>query len=240
MTKELFLQDHYMKNCSAMVTEVIDDKNVVLDQTVFYPQGGGQPSDIGELTNYNGDLYKVVSVKKIDGRIVHELDREGVKKCDMIECSIDWERRYKLMRFHTSAHILSRVLFLETGSLITGNQLDVELSRMDFSSTSFNSDSAKMFEEKTNQVISLNFDVNIFFEKFETAMQRPHLFRLKNALPKNLEMLRIVSIGDFDVQADGGTHVKNTSEIGKVKILKTENKGKENKRLYWTLDNAKY
>jgi len=235
LTKELFLHDHYLKTCTAEVLEVVDGKKIVLDRTVFYPQGGGQPSDFGELKTGKGS-FSVLSVRRMDGKILHEVDREGLQKGVGVECTLDWQRRHKLMRFHTSAHLLAKVLFNETGALITGNQLEEEQSRMDFSSGAVEKEQLKVFEEKTNEVISQNLEARISFEKFGDAMKRPGLFRLKNVLPKNLPELRIVSIGEFDAQADGGTHVANTQEIGRIKILRLENKGKENRRIYWELE----
>ena len=234
LTEELFLHDHYLKSCTARVKRV-DGMRVVLDRTVFYPQGGGQPFDKGTITR-NGEKFEVLSVRKENGEIFHELNKQGLAEGDSVECAIDWDYRYKLMRFHTSAHVLARVLSNETNSLITGNQLGAEESRMDFSASSFGMEQAKGFEEKANQVIAQNLPVTVSFEKAEDAFKRPELFRLKSVLPKNLSVLRIVSIGDFDVQADGGTHVANTSEIGRIRITRTENKGKENRRVYWRLE----
>lgn len=234
MTQELFLHDHYLKSCTASVKRT-EGLRVVLDRTVFYPQGGGQPFDKGTIS-CNGETFEVLAVRKENGESFHELNKQGLKQGDSVECEIDWVHRYKLMRFHTSAHVLARVLSNETGSLITGNQLGAEESRMDFSASSFGMEQAKKFEEKANAVIDQNLPVKVSFEKAEDAFRRPELFRLKSVLPKNLEVLRIVSIGDFDVQADGGTHVANTKEIGRIRITRTENKGKENRRVYWTLE----
>lgn len=213
----------------------VEGMRLALDRTVFYPQGGGQPFDKGKISR-NGESFEVLSVRKENGEIFHELNKPNLKEGDKVECAIDWVYRYKLMRFHTSAHILARVLSNETGSLITGNQLDAEESRMDFSASSFGMEEAKEFEEKVNQVICQNLAVTVSFEKAEDAFKRPELFRLKSVLPKNLAVLRIISIGDFDVQADGGTHVANTSEIGQIRVTRTENKGKENRRVYWRLE----
>ena len=234
LTEELFLHDHYLKSCTASVKR-IEGLRVVLDRTVFYPQGGGQPFDKGTISR-NGESFGVLSVRKENGEIFHELNKQGLKQGDSVECAIDWVHRYKLLRFHTSAHILARVVSNETGSLITGNQLGVDESRMDFSAQSFGMEQAKNFEEKANAVISKNLPVTVSFEKAEDAFKRPELFRLKSVLPKNLAVLRIVSIGDFDMQADGGTHVANTSEIGKIRVPRTENRGKENRRVYWALE----
>lgn len=235
MTKELYWQDSYQKKCSSTIVSMASEKLAVMDQTVFYPQGGGQPSDTGVLRRGNEE-FRVVFTKKVGPDIALELDKTGLKEGDSVETELDWSRRYKLMRMHTSAHILAKVIFDATGSLITGNQLGENESRMDFNVAEFNKEIAESFIAKANQIVQQDLEVKAEFLEYEKAMQRPELFRLKDVLPKNIPLLRIVSIGDFDVQADGGTHVRNTPEIGMLKLLKIENKGKENRRKYWTLE----
>ncbi len=235
MTKELFLTDSHARMCLARVVELAGPLGVVLDQTVLYPQGGGQPNDTGKLLR-NSEEFRVTGVKRMDGKIVHFADKAGLSVGDVVSVEVDWVRRYALMRMHTAAHVLARVLSLETGALISGNQLDTVQSRMDFSARDFDKEAWKSFEKKTNEVLARDLMVSVSFEKFEEAMKRPELFRLKNVLPKNLSVLRIVSIGDFDSQADGGTHVARTSEVGRISILKMENKGAQNRRIYWTLE----
>src|SRR3989344_1381720 len=211
MAKKLFLDDSYLKECEATVLKA-EGKFVVLDQTIFYPQGGGQPSDEGKIISAKGE-YKVVFGKSFGEDVSHEVDREGLATGEKVKCVLDWERRKKLMRMHTSAHILAGVIHKEIGALITGNQLDLQKSRMDFNVKEFDKGLLKSFEEKANETIARELDVNISYEERKNALARPELFRLKDVLPKNIPVLRIVSIGDFDVQADGGTHVKNTKEI---------------------------
>src|SRR3989344_5581667 len=206
MTELLCLIDSYMKEFSAKIT-AIEGKSIVLDKTAFYPHGGGQPSDVGKIL-FNGKEHKVISVKKAGANVLHELDSiDGLHVGAVVHGVIDWHCCYKLMRFHTSAHILAAVIFRETGKLITGNQLDETYSRMDF-------------------------DVENYSQEF---LKVPELVRLKDIMPPAISVWRIVKIGDLDIQADGGTHVKNTSEIGKIHITKTENKGKSNRRVYWEL-----
>lgn len=238
MTEKLFLTDSYLRGCDATVlkAEKIEGKNfAVLDHTIFYPQGGGQPSDTGKIIGENGDEYKVIFAKNMGEDVSHEVEREGLKAGDKVKCVIDWEKRYKLMRMHTSAHILAAAINKEIGALITGNQLDTQQSRMDFNVKDFDRELLKKFEEKVNEVIAQDLRVSVSFEEREKALQRPELFRLKDVLPKDIPVLRILSIGDFDVQADGGTHVKSTKEIGKFKIVDFKNKGAENRRIYWEL-----
>ncbi|MDO8624486.1 MAG: alanyl-tRNA editing protein [Candidatus Diapherotrites archaeon] len=235
LTKELFLSDHYQKECQATITKLLSPTEVVLDQTVFYPQGGGQPFDTGVLEK-DGESYTVTAVKRSPEGIVHHVDRVGLAVGDRVSGKIDWRRRYRLMRSHTSAHLLANVLWRELAALITGNQLDLDQCRMDFSAKEFDRNLLKSFEAKTNALVDANIPVAISFEKFEEAVKRPELFRLKDVLPKNIPVLRILSIGDVDVQADGGTHVARTKEVGHIQITDLKNKGAQNRRIYWELE----
>ena len=235
MTELLYLNDSYLKAFEAKVVSVTDGKFVVLDKCAFYPQGGGQPSDTGCLEK-EGIKMKVVFAKKIGGDVSLQVENCELTEGDVVKGVLDWEKRYKFMRMHTTAHILSAVIFKELGCLITGNQLGEEKSRMDFNVEDFDRDLILSFEEKANNEIKKNVPVTISVMPTEEAFKNESLFRLKDILPKGLKELRIVKIGDIDIQADGGTHVKNTSEIGKVKIIKLENKGSNNKRIYFTLE----
>ncbi len=234
MTKELYWHDSYQKKCQSKVVSLASEKLVVMDQTVFYPQGGGQPTDTGVLRRGNEE-FKVVFTKKVGPDIALEVDKLGLKEGDSVETELDWSRRYKLMRMHTSAHILAKVIFDETGSLITGNQLGENESRMDFNVIEFNAGIAQGYRDRANKVIRENLEVTASIMPFAEAMKKPELFRLKDVLPKTIPELRVVSIGTFDVQADGGTHVRLTGEIGALSLVRIENKGKENRRIYWSL-----
>lgn len=234
MTQKLYLDDSYLKECEAEIVKA-EGKFVELDKTIFYPQGGGQPSDTGKI--FRGkDEFKVVSAKNSEGKVLHETDKEGLKVGDTVKCVLDWEQRYKYMRMHTSAHIMAQIVLKELGALITGNQLGLEETRMDFSVPEFDKELLKSFEGKANEIIEKNLPITVSYEERETALKRPELFRLKDVLPKNIPILRIVAIGDFDIQADGGTHVKTTKEIGKIRITDFKNKGAENRRIYWKLE----
>ncbi len=236
MTEIIYLKNSYAKECEATITKV-ERKFIITDKTVFYPQGGGQPTDTGKIVNVESNKkYRVIFAKKIGEDVSHEVDSEGLKEGDKVKIVLDWERRHNLMRMHTSAHILAGVIHNEIGALITGNQLDLEQSRMDFNVPEFDKELLKSFEEKSNEIIKQDLQITVSFEERETALKRPELFRLKDVLPKNIPELRIISIGNFDVQADGGTHVKSTKEIGKMKITNFKNKGAENRRIYWKLE----
>src|SRR3989338_4044485 len=130
MTKQLYLEDSYLKICTALVSAV-QGTVITLDQTIFYPIGGGQACDTGTLLA-NGEVYRVISVQKVSGEVYHQVDREGLGVGDQVTCTIDWDRRHRLMRSHTAAHLLSGLLSTKTGAQITGNQLEPDKSRMDF------------------------------------------------------------------------------------------------------------
>jgi misacylated tRNA(Ala) deacylase len=235
VTKLLFLEDSYLKEFSAEVLEKNND-GVVLDQTAFFPQGGGQPFDRGKLF-FEGKEFRVLEVKKDFGKVWHNLESaQGLEVGAKVTGKIDWKNRFCLMRMHTSAHIIAAVIFNSTGKLITGNQLGWPESRMDFNADqSFNLERVKELEKAANAEIAKNLEVKVSFLPREKALENPALVRLKDAMPPALKKWRIVKIGSLDIQADGGTHVKNSGEIGLIEIIKTQNKGAGNKRIYWRL-----
>jgi len=231
MTELLYLRDSYLREFDAQVLEIAEN-SVVLDRTAFYVQGGGQPCDTGSLGE-----KKVLEVVKKEGKVLHKLESiEGLKVGEKVHGVIDWERRYWFMRMHSSAHILAGVIFKETWKMITGNQLGNPESRVDFNTENYAPEFFKSIEDKANEVIAQNLEQKISFMPREEALKIPELFRLKDVFPKEIPEFRIVSIGEFDIQADGGTLVQNTQEIGRVKITRTENKGAQNRRFYWTLE----
>ena len=234
MAEPVYLSDSYCRECAATVLEMPEQRKAVLDRNLFSPRGGGQPFDRGFIQTEE-EKFVVLSVEKKDGKIVHELDREGLKSGDAVKCILDWERRHKLMRMHTAAHILAGMFASETGALITGNQIEEDKSRFDFSLENF--DRAKFDEivEKANSAIGKNIELKIYSLAREEAMKIPGIVKLASALPPSIPILRIVEIPGADIQADGGTHVKNTSEIGKIEILKLDNKGASNRRMYFAL-----
>ncbi len=205
---------------------------IVLDKTAFYPNSGGQPHDTGKIVK-DGIEYPVVYVGKFSGKISHEVSKEGLKEGDSIKGIIDWDRRYALMRMHTAAHIISEVFHRDSGALITGNQLDMDKSRIDFSLENFDREKMSGYFAKANEIVNKNLNVKTYFLPREEAMKIENITKLANVLPPNVKELRIVEIESFDTQADGGTHVKSTKEVGKVEFLKAENKGKNNRRVYF-------
>ena len=234
MSEVLYMNDSYLKEFDAKVLSVKDDKFVILDRTAFYPNAGGQPYDTGKMVR-DGEEFPVVFVGKFSGEISHEIGRPGLNEGDSVHCIIDWERRYKHMRMHTTAHIVSTIINRETGALITGNQLGFEQSRIDFDLENFDREAFSGYIEKANEVISRNLDVSVTSMPRSEVEASPELCKLAKGLPPGIDVLRMVKIGDVDIQPDGGTHVKNTSEIGKVELVKLENKGKSNRRLYFRL-----
>ncbi len=234
MTKALFLADSYQRECDAVVVSVNDGKYVVLDQTVFYAKGGGQPPDTGKIVK-DHETYDVVYVGKFSGEISHEIDHAGLAVGDKVQCILNWERRYKLMRSHTAAHVLAALLNSGTGALITGNQLEEDHVRFDFSLETFDRELLETYLNKANELFGRDIPVKWYELPREEALKIPGVVKMAEALPPDIPVLRIVEIVGVDKQADGGTHVMNLKEVGKVELLKTENKGKNNRRIYFKL-----
>ncbi len=231
MTRRLFWDDMYLREFDAEV-ELVEGNRVVLDQTAFNPRGGGLVSDTGRL---NG--MKVIEATKEGDNVFHMLEAPAeLRVGDRVHGVLDWDRRFRIMRMHTSAHILSAVVNRETGALITGNQISPDESRVDFNLDNFDREKMSYYIEKVNEAVGRGLEVKTYFMKRDEALASPGFVKLANAMPPSLDMLRIVEIGDIDTQADGGVHVKNTREIGKVVGVKTENKGKSNRRLYFTVE----
>jgi misacylated tRNA(Ala) deacylase len=234
MTKALFLIDSYLKEAEATVTSVKDGKYVTLGQTIFYAKGGGQPHDTGQIIKGN-EGYNVVYVGKFSGDISHEVDHTGLRAGDTVHCVLNWERRYKLMRSHTAAHVLAALLNKGTSALITGNQLEEDHVRFDFSLEKFDRNILEAYLAKANELFGTDVPVKWYELSREEALKIPRIVKMAEAFPPDLPTLRIVEIVGVDKQADGGTHVKNLNEIGKVELIKTENKGKNNRRIYFKL-----
>lgn len=234
MTNALYLEDAYMKEFEANVESVKDNKYVVLDKTVFYPNAGGQPYDTGKFIKDNEE-FNVVFVAKFGDMISHEVDKPGLQPGDKVKGIINWDRRYRLMRSHTAAHVLSAIFHKEINALITGNQLDLDKSRIDFDLENFDREKISDYVAKANELIEKDLPVRSYYISREDALKRPEIARLAKGLPPTINKIRIVAIGDFDEQADGGTHVKSLKEIGPLEVIKCENKGKSNRRVYFKL-----
>jgi Ser-tRNA(Ala) deacylase AlaX len=229
------LIDSYLKESPATVLSMKDGKYVTLDQRIFYPRGGGQPHDRGKIIK-GDEVFNVVYVGKFSGEISHEVDHAGLQVGDNVYCVLNWERRYKLMRSHTAAHVLAALLNKGTGALITGNQLGEDHVRFDFSLEKFDRVLLESYLAKANELFGTDLPVKWYELSREEAMKIPGVVKMAAGVPPDLPALRIVEIVGVDRQADGGTHVKNLNEVGKVELVKTENKGKNNRRIYFKLN----
>ena len=230
----MYLNDSYLSENEATILSVKDGKHVILNQTIFYPKGGGQPWDTGKMV-FRYKSYKVVYVGKFSGEISHEVDTDGLQKGDIATCVLDWNRRYKLMRSHTAAHVFASLLCKGTGALVTGNQLDVEKIRFDFNLKNFDREILQEHLEKANMYFERDIPVKWYELPREEALKIPGVIKMAEALPPNIPFLRLVEIVGLDIQADGGTHVRNLKEVGQIELIKAQNKGKYNRRVYFKL-----
>jgi len=235
LTKALYLEDSYLRECDATVVKVTDGRYIVLDQTVFYPKGGGQLWDTGKMIR-GDDVFNVIYVGKFGGEISHEVDREGLRVGDRVHCVIDWDRRYKFMRSHTAAHVFASLICNETGALVTGNQIEEDKVRFDFSLERLDRELIMRYVEKANELFKKDIPVIWYELPREEALKIPGIIKMAEAFPPDVPSLRIVEIVGVDKQADGGTHVRNLREVGRIRLLKLESKGKLNKRVYFTLE----
>jgi len=240
MTNQLYLMDCYLQEFEAKILSVGEDgTSIILDKTLFYPTSGGQPNDTGKLVSNDGKTFLVKDVIKNSQDIVHKVDECGLKADMHVKGIIDWDRRYVLMRYHTASHILATIIHNETGAEITGNQLYTDKARVDFSLENFDRSLMNSFENKANAIITENLSISFRVLDREQAFMIPSLVKLRKSLPESIINVRVVDIEnesiDFDHQACGGTHLKNTSEIGKIEIFDLENKGKERRRIYFRL-----
>ena len=230
MTELLFHSDSYLREFEAVVAAV-SDRGVVLDRTAFYSGGGGQPGDEGVLRHGQTE-YPVTGMARADGQLVHLIDGPTPAVGETVSGSIDWDRRFLLMRTHTALHILCGVVWRDYGALVTGGDMRPGEARMDFELEQMSSEFAREVEEKINAEVSAARDVGVNNLSREEADQTPDLIRTKiNLLPSNIKEVRTIDIRGLDLQADGGTHVANTREVGTIKVVRHESKGRINKRI---------
>jgi Ser-tRNA(Ala) deacylase AlaX len=229
MTELLYLRDCYISEFEATVTDV-KEGSVILDRTAFYPEGGGQPSDTGWI-EWGKNRSHVIHVLKKGEEVHHVLSGELPSRGAVVRGIIDWEKRYRHMRYHTALHILAGVVYHLYNSTITGSQISGDKARIDFTLEDLSRDKVERIEYEANKIVDEGRNVKIGFIPREELVNNPELIRIKPELIPNLPSLRIVEIEGFDAQLDGGTHVSNTKEVGKIEIVKTINKGKFNKRL---------
>jgi len=233
VTERLYLADAYLREFDATVVRVGAEGGVVLDRTAFYPGGGGQPPDRGILTD-GIRTWEVVRLENRPEEVVHYVAGEFPPPAvgSRVRGVIDWELRYRLMRTHTALHILCGVVYHEFGATVTGTQMYPDRARMDFTLEDLNPERVKLIELKCNEAIGRALPVTVYFLPREEALKNLDLIRTRvNLIPEHVSQIRIVDIKGLDLQADGGTHVRNTAEVKGIKIVRTENKGRFNRRL---------
>jgi misacylated tRNA(Ala) deacylase len=233
MTEKLYLRDAYLREFDARVVRVSGNA-VVLDRTAFYPEGGGQPNDKGTIT-INNSTYNVLGLEKDGDDIVHILDKEtGVGAGSTAEGKIDWAHRYACMRYHTALHTIDGIIeTVYKSGMITGGQIYPDRARMDIDMPDLNKEKVAEILDRTNSVAREGHDVLIKEIGRADALAIPSLSRTEpgRRLLEKLESVRVVEIVGVDTQADGGTHVKNTNEIGTIALSSYENKGARRKRI---------
>jgi misacylated tRNA(Ala) deacylase len=235
MTEQLYPTDSYIKEFDAVVTAA-DGKAVALDRTAFYPGGGGQPSDKGTL-NWDGGSVQVVKVQKRGADLWHTLAGDPPPVKSPVRGELDWERRYRLMRTHTALHVLCGVVWRDYGASVTGGNMEPLKGRMDFEFSTMRKELVAEIEANVNAEIEKGHPVRIAILPREEAFQIPDLIRTKiNLLPPQIQEVRTVELVGLDLQADGGTHVANTEEIGRVRVVDYKSKGAINKRIYIELE----
>jgi misacylated tRNA(Ala) deacylase len=235
VTEELFLGDSYLREFEAVVVE-LSGREVILDRTAFYPGGGGQPPDRGTLGI--GPVHASVVDARREGRqVIHVLDNPIPDTVRELEGSLDWERRYGHMRHHTALHVLSGVIWRNFGAKVTGGQMRSDRARMDFSfPEEWTTGVVGEIERLTNEALAEERPVKVYELPREEALENPDLIRTQvNLVPERVRMIRIVEIEGIDTQADGGTHVANTGEVGEIEITGHKSKGRQNKRVEFVM-----
>jgi misacylated tRNA(Ala) deacylase len=234
MTALLYQTDSYLAEFDATVTACDEAaRTVVLDGTAFYPGGGGQPFDVGVLRSRER-VWPIEKTEKRGADVLHHLGGEGALPApgEAVRGAVDWTRRYRLMRTHTAMHVLCGTIWREFGAQVTGGQMGLDRSRMDFELEDLSPERVRLIEERANAAIAAGAPVTVRILPRAEAFAIPDLIRTKiNLLPEGITEVRVVSVGDLDTQADGGTHVADAREVGGIRIVGTRSKGKSNKRL---------
>jgi misacylated tRNA(Ala) deacylase len=230
--EELAGRDAYLTVAEGDVTDVTES-GIVLSRTVFYARGGGQPGDTGVLV-WDGGETRIADTVRVQGVVTHiPVEGDPLPEPGMaVEGAIDWARRYRTMRTHTALHALSGVVFRDFGAKVTGGNMEPGVARMDFELDGISQEFGRQVEERLNAELVKGYPTEIVYLAREVALQDPDLIRTKvNLIPEFVEEIRVVDIVGLDRQADGGTHVRTTLEVGEVRVVKTESKGKANKRM---------
>ncbi len=230
MTEELFATDAYLSSCEARVSAVTEG-GLILDRTVFYGRSGGQPGDTGRLRWDGGDVRVVDTIRR-DGEVVHVLEGAGPSPGTAVVAEIDWPRRHLLMRTHTALHALSGIVYRDYRARVTGGNMEPGTARMDFELERISEAFGREVEERLNAALARDHPVLVSFLARAEALADPDLIRTKvNLIPEEVDPVRVIDIVGLDRQADGGTHVRSTGEVGRVRVIKTESKGKGFKRM---------
>ena len=238
MTELLYQTDSYLQEFEGVVVAVDEEQRaVVLDRTAFYPGGGGQPADQGVLLADDA-RYVVSKAKKAGDDVLHFIEGDALPAVGTaVHGQINWERRYQLMRTHTALHILCGVVWRDYHASVTGGNMEPLKGRMDFEFERLQGELVHEIEEKINIEVAAARPIRVAILPREEAFQIPDLIRTKiNLLPEGITQVRTVEIEGLDLQADGGTHVANTSEVGPIRITDYKSKGGINKRIYIALD----
>jgi misacylated tRNA(Ala) deacylase len=238
MTERLYATDAYLRTCDAVVTDVTHD-GVVLDRTVFYPRGGGQPGDTGVLRWDDGGVtVSDTFTSRESGTVIHRVDGEPPPSGTTVTCEIDWERRHTHMRTHTALHAMSGIVFTDFGAKVTGGNMEPGgVARMDFELDRISQEFGRDVEKRLNARLTEDRLVRVLLLPRAEALADPDLIRTKvNLIPATVDPIRVIDIDGIDKQADGGTHVRSTAEVGHVSVVKTESKGSANKRIRIQLD----
>lgn len=232
MTDRIYSTDAYARQMKATVRELDqDDRRVLLDRTVFYPGGGGQPHDVGELI-IGDDRLTVTRVAEDSAGVWHWVEESLPPRGTEVEGQVDWDRRYLLMRTHTAMHALCGVIWERFQSPVTGGNMNPGEGRLDFELPQWDPEDRDPIEAELNRQLGLNRDVEVSFLPRDAADEDPSLIRTKvNLLPPSLTEVRVIDIVGLDRQADGGTHVNATKEVGQIRIKKVESKGKGFRRI---------
>jgi misacylated tRNA(Ala) deacylase len=235
MTELLYQTDSYLKEFDARIIGLNEEMHaVLLDRTAFYPGGGGQPYDTGTL-QVNGVEYALKRARNSPDGVWHILQGDAALPAEgaAVHGILNWERRYQTMRTHTAMHVLCGTIFRDYGALVTGGDMEPLHARMDFEFENLHKDLVQVIEDSVNAEIEKGHDIRVNILPREEAFQIPDLIRTKiNLLPEGIAEVRTVEIVGLDLQADGGTHVKNTNEVGRIRIPDYKSKGKINKRFY--------
>jgi misacylated tRNA(Ala) deacylase len=240
VTELLYLIDAYRRDFDATVVDIdVDTRALALDRTAFFPTGGGQPHDAGKLAFASREAHVIGVAKNKEGTVWHSL-AAGASLPEVgegVHGAIDWRRRYLIMRLHTAQHIMNGIIWRDHGAHVTGAQITPPEGRLDFELEAMSQEFARSLEAAINEVVGENLPVRVLWLPRAEADRDPSLIRLKaNLIPSKIDPLRVIDIVGLDRQADGGTHVDATGQVGRVRVVKTESKGRANKRVRIAVD----